>query len=89
MAELGGGRAMKHLHILKRVPAHRVDELLDAIWKLAEEHGTFKINELIDEYREDVYLVVDHKENHHGSSEDRNHLLHLRVARQGPRSFDA
>ena len=71
---------MKHLHIEHRVPQHRVEELLDRIWNIAEGHGTFAITNLIDEYREDVYLtVIDTKEPHHGST------THHREARREAR----
>ena len=57
---------MFHLpHISLRVPPHRVEELLDRIWRVAEAHGTLEVLDLIDEYREDVYIDIQPKERHH------------------------
>ena len=60
---------MRHLHVSLRVPPQRVEELLDRIWRLAETYGTLTITNLIDEYREDVYMEIIpamKKERHHG-----------------------
>ena len=64
---------MIHLHIIRSVPPHRVEELLDRIHRAATRHGTFDIVNLIDEYREDVVLVPidDKKEKANGRTQDR------------------
>ena len=62
------------LRISRRVKPHRVEELLDRIWCIASEHGTFEINNIIDEYREDIYIErTEGKESPHGSRTQDRH----------------
>jgi hypothetical protein len=56
------------VRITLRVPPHKVEELLDQIWRIAKGRGTLEITNLIDEYREDIYIErTDRKESSHGS----------------------
>ena len=71
---------MIHLHIVRRVPPPRVEELLDRIWQMATDHGTFNITNLIDEYREDVFLVRINDKKEQPSGRNSKHQDHLHDA---------